>query len=60
MAARKISKKYKNLYAEFKKAKNIFNKLKIDPSSVAFAEEILDKKLLASQNVLRTKAFLNL
>ena len=33
--------------AEFKKAKNIFNKLKIDPSSVAFAEEILDKKLLA-------------
>ena len=33
--------------AEFKKAKNIFNKLKIDPSSVAFAEETLDKKLLA-------------
>ena len=32
--------------AEFKKAKNIFNKLKIDPSSVAFAEETLDKKLL--------------
>ena len=60
IAARKISKKYKNLYAEFKKAKNIFNKLKIDPSSVAFAEEILDKKLLASQNMLRTKTFLNL
>ena len=33
--------------AEFKKSKNIFNKLKIDPSSDAFAEEILDKKLLA-------------
>ena len=33
--------------AEFKKAKNIFNKLKIDPYSVTFTEEILDKKLLA-------------
>ena len=33
--------------AEFKKAKNIFNKLKSDPYSVAFPEEILDKKLLA-------------
>ena len=32
---------------DFKKAKNIFNKLKIDASSIAFAEEILDKKLLA-------------
>ena len=32
---------------DFKKAKNIFNKLKTDPSSIAFAEEILDKKLLA-------------
>ena len=29
-----------------KKAKNAFEKLKLDPSSVAFAEEILDKKLL--------------
>ena len=29
-----------------KKAGSIFNKLKTDPSSVAFAEEILDKKLL--------------
>ena len=29
-----------------KKARSIFNKLKTDPSSVAFAEEILDKKLL--------------
>ena len=32
--------------AEFKKAKNAFDKLKLDPSSVIFAEEILDKKLL--------------
>ena len=31
---------------DFKKAKNAFEKLKLDPSSVAFAEEILDKKLL--------------
>ena len=31
---------------DFKKAKNLFEKLKLDPSSVAFAEEILDKKLL--------------
>ena len=31
---------------DFKKARSIFNKLKTDPSSVAFAEEILDKKLL--------------
>ena len=30
----------------FKKAKNLFNSLKTDPSSVLFAEEILDKKLL--------------
>ena len=33
--------------ADFKNAKNEFNKLKVDPSSVAFAEEILDKKQLA-------------
>ena len=33
--------------ADFEKAKNEFNKLKVDPSSVAFAQEILDKKLLA-------------
>ena len=33
--------------ADFKKAKSEFNKLKVDPSSVAFAEKILDKKLLA-------------
>ena len=31
---------------DFKKARSIFNKLKTDPSGVAFAEEILDKKLL--------------
>ena len=30
----------------FKKAKNLFNSLKTDPSSVLFAGEILDKKLL--------------
>ena len=30
----------------FKKAKNLFNSLKTDPSSVLFAREILDKKLL--------------
>ena len=29
---------------DFKKAKNAFKKLKLDPSSAAFAEEILDKK----------------
>ena len=33
--------------ADFIKAKNEFNKLKVDPTSVAFAEEILDEKLLA-------------
>ena len=31
---------------DFKKAKNAFEKLTLDPSSVDFAEEILDKKLL--------------
>ena len=31
---------------QFKKAKNMFNSLKTDPSSVLFVEEILDKKLL--------------
>ena len=30
----------------FKKARSIFDKLKTDSSSAAFAEEILDKKLL--------------
>ena len=31
---------------EFKKAKNMSDALKVDPSSVLFSEEILDKKLL--------------
>ena len=31
---------------DFKKAKNMFDALKVDPSSVLFSEEILDKKLL--------------
>ena len=31
---------------DLKAAKTTFNKLKSDPSSVAFAEEILDKKRL--------------
>ena len=31
---------------DFKAAKSAFDKLKLDPSSAAFAEEILDKKLL--------------
>ena len=31
---------------DFKAAKDAFNKLKVDPQSAAFAEEILDKKLL--------------
>ena len=30
---------------EFKKAKNMSDALKVDPSSVLFSEEILDKKL---------------
>ena len=43
----KYQKSIKNSMAEFKKTKNAFDKLKLGPSSVAFAEEILDKKLLA-------------
>ena len=31
---------------DFKKAKNMFDALKADPSSILFSEEILDKKLL--------------
>ena len=31
---------------KFKTARTIFNRLKTDPSSVVFAEELLDKKLL--------------
>ena len=30
---------------QLKKAKKLFNKLKTDPASVVFAEEILDLKL---------------
>lgn len=30
----------------FKKAKNLFLKLKTDPASVIFAEEILDSRLV--------------
>ena len=53
LAAKNISKKYKKLDSandrqqkNFKIAKSTFNKLKTDPSSAAFAEEIIDKKLL--------------
>ena len=49
---------------DFKKAKNAFEKLKLDPSSVAFAEEILDKKLLLklkkNPSMQQTRTFLNL
>ena len=31
---------------DFKKAKNMFDALKVDLSSVLFSEEILDKKLV--------------
>ena len=31
---------------DFKAAKDAFNKLKVDPQSAAFTEEILDKKLI--------------
>ena len=31
---------------QFKKANNLFNKLKTDPGSIVFAEELLDLKLL--------------
>ena len=55
MAPKKIRDKYKNLrYIEkkwtikkvFKKAKNLFIKLKTDLASVIFAEELLDVRLL--------------
>ena len=48
---------------DFKAAKNTFNKLKTDPQSVAFAKEILDKKLLAKlkkSKYMADKQFLNL
>ena len=52
IAVKNISIKYKKIYGkkDFKKAKNAFEKLKLDPSSVTFAEEILDKKLLLKLN----------
>ena len=55
IAAQKIFKKYKNIRfrkkmkekkADFKAARDTFNKLTVDLSSAAFAKEILDKKLL--------------
>ena len=53
LAAKNTSKKYKKLDSandrqqkNFKIAKSTFNKLKTDPSSPSFAEEIIDKKLL--------------
>ena len=36
-----------------KKAKNISNKLKTDPASVAFAEELLDARLLKTIKKLK-------
>ena len=48
---------------DFKKAKKTFEKLKLDPSSAAFAEEILDKKLqlkLKNQSMQQTRTFLML
>ena len=41
-----ISLKKMKKEKEFKKAKNLFDALKVDPSSVLFSEEILDKKLM--------------
>ena len=38
---------------DFKTARTVFNKLKVDPSSAAFAEEILDKKLLLKLKILK-------
>ena len=48
MAAKKIKVKYKKLdnKKDFKKARNIFNKLKTDPASVVFAEESLNVTIL--------------
>ena len=47
----------------FKIAKSTFNKLKTDPSSAPFAEEIIDKKLLIKfkkSKYVEDKKFLNL
>ena len=48
---------------DFKKAKNMFDALKVDPSSILLSEEILDKKLLnnlRNQNTKQTNYFINL
>ena len=48
---------------EIKSAKNTFSKLKIDPSSATFAEEILDKKLFLKQKkskYIKDKNFIKL
>ena len=45
--------------ADFKKAKKAFEKLKIDPSSAAFAEDILDKKLLVKFKKSKCAADIN-
>ena len=44
----------------FKIARAIFNKLKTDPSSVAFAEELLDKKLLIKLKKSKYNEYKNL
>ena len=41
----------------FKTAGTIFNRLKTDPSSVVFAEKLLDKKLLLKLKKSRPKIF---
>ena len=49
---------------DFKTAKRTFQKLKLDPSSAALAEETLDKKTTAqikkNQSMQQTRTFLNL
>ena len=37
------------------KARNLFVKLKIDPASVLFAEELLDKRLLKNTEKIKIK-----
>ena len=61
----KVQKHQISLMDEDKKklARSNFNKLKIDPSSAAFAEEILDKKLLLKlkkSNYVEDKKLFNL
>ena len=53
ITARNIAKKNKKMRyrqkmddkKQSKKAKNLFDSLKIDPSSILFSEEILDKEI---------------